>query len=148
MRFAAIVFSVAVLRAADSATPLEVTQQLFDAVLHKDAARAQALFTADAVLTSVKADGSPSSTPATKWVERMAASKDKWEERIWNVKQMEQGTVAHVWADYDFHLAGKFSHCGIDSFSLLKTTAGWKIAFVADTREKEKCAPSPLGPPK
>ena len=60
---------------------------------------------------------------------------------------MEHGSVAVLWADYDFHLNGKFSHCGIDSFTLLKTTAGWKIAAVADTRETTGCAPSPLGPP-
>lgn len=135
-----------VLLAGDDPTPLAVVQKLFDAVANKQTAIAKTLFTSDAMLYSAKTDGTAGGITAAAWLERAGNSKDQWLERIWNPKQMESGTVAHVWADYDFHLAGKFSHCGIDSFSLLKTAAGWKIASISDTREKVGCAPSPLGP--
>ena len=52
-----------------------------------------------------------------------------------------------VWAPYDFHVNGAFSHCGVDVFSLVRTAEGWRIAAVAYTVEREGCAPSPLGPP-
>ena len=131
--------------AADEATPIAVVQQLFDAAAHKDVARASALFAPDAMLYSAKEDGTAGGMLATAWVARMGAAKEQWLERIWNAKQTESGTVAHVWADYDFHRDGKFSHCGIDSFSLLKTAQGWKIASISDTRVKVGCPASPLG---
>jgi hypothetical protein len=132
---------------SEDQSPTATVQRLFDAMAHHDADAARALFTPAAALFSFRPDGTVSATPFDKWVERMGASKDAWLERIWNTKELEHGAVAVVWAEYDFHLNGKFSHCGIDSFSLLKTAAGWKIASLSYTRETSTCSPSPLGPP-
>jgi len=134
--------------AADEQTPLATVQRLFAAMAAHDATGARALFVPEAVLFSVRPDGTSSATPYEKFLERVGSSKDAWLERIWEPKQLEHGAVAIVWAEYDFHLNGKFNHCGIDSFSLLKTSSGWKIAAVSDTRETTGCTPSPLGPPK
>lgn len=133
--------------ASDEQSPTATVQRLFDAMAAHDANAGRALFTEDALLFSVRPDGTAVATPHEKWLERLGASKDAWLERIWNPKVLEHGTIAVVWAEYDFHLNGKFSHCGIDSFSLLKTATGWKIAAVSDTRETSGCSPSPLGPP-
>ena len=48
----------------------------------------------------------------------------------------------------DFWVDGKFSHCGIDIFDLVKTAEGWKISGLTYTVERTGCAPSPLGPLK
>ncbi len=112
-----------------------------------DADAARALFAPDAMLYSVRPDGAAVATPHDKWIEHLGTSKDAWLERMWNPKLLEHGSIAIVWAEYDFHLNGKFSHCGVDSFNLLKTATGWKIAAVSDTREISGCSPSPLGPP-
>ena len=58
------------------------------------------------------------------------------------------GTIATVSTPYDFHRDGKFTHCGTDVFSLVKTAEGWKIAGAMWTIQRVGCAPSPLGPPK
>jgi hypothetical protein len=128
-------------------TPRDAVQRLFDAMSTHDAAAARQLFTADAMLFSVRPDGAAAALPYEKWLERWAGNKDSWLERIWNPTVLEHDPVAVVWAEYDFHLNGKFTHCGVDSFNLLKTTAGWKIAAISDTRETSGCSPSPLGPP-
>ena len=133
--------------AADDQTPTAIVQRLFAAMATHDAAAARTLFLPEAMLFSVRADGTANATPHDRWVERMGSSKDAWLERIWEPKQLEHGSVAIVWAEFDFHLNGKFSHCGIDSFSLLKTASGWKIASISDTHETTGCTPSPLGPP-
>src|SRR5271165_2334348 len=65
-------------------------------------------------------------------------------ERMWNPKVLIRGPIAQVWAEYDFHLDGRFTHCGIDSFSLVKTAYGWKIAGIVYTVETTGCAKSPL----
>lgn len=133
--------------APDDQTPGGVVQRLFDAMSTHDAQVAGGLFVPEGMLFSVRADGTTVATPHEKWVERLGASKDKWLERIWNPTVLEHGSIAIVWAEYDFHLNGKFSHCGIDSFSLVKTATGWKIASISDTHETSGCSPSPLGPP-
>src|SRR5438270_367288 len=101
----------------------------------------------EASLFSVRPDGTAVAIPYEKWLEYLSVSKDSWLERIWNPRVLEHESIAVVWAEYDFHLNGKFSHCGIDSFNLLKTAAGWKIAAIADTHEVSGCPPSRLGPP-
>lgn len=135
------------LAAKDDETPTEVVQQLLKSLSRHDGQAARALFAPDAMLFSSRSDGATVGVPSDKWVERLGASKDVWLERIWNTKVLTHGSIAVVWADYDFHLNGKFSHCGIDCFNLLKTTQGWKIVAIADTRETSSCTPSPLGPP-
>lgn len=137
----------AVCVAADDQSPMATVQRLFDAMATHNAAAGRALFLPEAFLFSVRPDGTTVATPYEKFLERVGAAKDVWLERIWSPTQLEHGTVAVVWAQFDFHLNGKFSHCGVDSFSLLKTSSGWKIASVSDTHETTGCAPSPLGPP-
>ena len=78
---------------------------------------------------------------------QLQASKQKMQERIWNPDVRINGLIANVTAPYDFWIDGKFSHCGVDAFDLIKTEEGWKIAGGVYTVES-KCAPSPLGPIK
>jgi hypothetical protein len=128
-------------------TPLEVAQALFAAMQAHDGKGARELFAPGAMLYSVTDKGKVDSMAATAFADRIASGKGVWLERIWNPKVLEQDTIAVVWADYDFHLDSKFSHCGVDSFSLVKADEGWKIAYISDTRKKSGCPPSPLGPP-
>lgn len=77
----------------------------------------------------------------------LQASKRTMQERIWNPEVRINGLIATVTAPYDFWIDGKFSHCGVDAFDLIKTEDGWKIAGGVYTVE-QKCSPSPLGPLK
>jgi hypothetical protein len=95
------------------------------------------------MLFSVRPDGTAVGIAYEKWVAQLGSSKDAWLERIWNPTVLEHGPIAVLWAEYDFHLNGKLTHCGVDSFNLLKTTEGWKMAAISDTREVSGCAPSP-----
>lgn len=62
-----------------------------------------------------------------------------WDERVQFEHVLIDANLASVWAPYEFYLGSKFSHCGYDSFQLVKLAGGWKIAHVIDTRRKEKC---------
>jgi hypothetical protein len=77
----------------------------------------------------------------------LQSSKQTMRERIWNPEVRVHGLIASVVAPYDFWIDGKQSHCGTDSFDLIKTEDGWKIAGGVYTVES-KCPPSPLGPLK
>lgn len=133
--------------ASDTSTPTATVQSLFDAMSAHDVEAARALFTSEAALIAVRSNGAPAVIPHEQWLDHLSKSKDKWLERMWNPKVLEHSSIAVVWAEYDFHLNGKFSHCGVDSVDLLKTSTGWKISGVSFTSETANCPPSPLGPP-
>jgi hypothetical protein len=137
-----------VMCAAAEADPASVAQKLFDAMAAHDGASARALFTADANLVAVAPDGKVTVTPVEKWTDRLSSSKDNWLERMWSRKIQEHNAIATVWGEYDFHLNGKFTHCGIDTFTLVKTNGEWRIAALVFTRETSGCPASPMGPPK
>lgn len=46
------------------------------------------------------------------------------------------GPLAMVWAPYEFYYKGKFHHCGVNSFQLVRLEDGWKITYLIDTRRK------------
>lgn len=62
--------------------------------------------------------------------------KDKFKEVVEFEAIHVEKSLASVWAPYKFYLNGKVSHCGTDSFQLVKTDAGWKIQYIIDTRRK------------
>jgi hypothetical protein len=47
--------------------------------------------------------------------------------------------LATVWTPYQFFVGDKFSHCGVNSFQLVKFNGAWKIQYIIDTRRKENC---------
>lgn len=49
------------------------------------------------------------------------------------------GPLAFAWTPYQFYYKGKFSHCGVNSFQLVRLNSGWKIQYIIDTRRKEGC---------
>ena len=112
----------------------------------RDALAAKDLFVPDAGLFSFGTKGKANRMPLIDFLNAVGSGKAEWKERIWNATVLVHGPIAVVWAPYDFHLKGDFTHCGYDSISLLKTSAGWKITYISDTRETEGCV-NPLGPP-
>lgn len=67
--------------------------------------------------------------------------RERWVERLRDPEVRIDGTLATVWARYDFHFGDRFSHCGTDAFQLLRGSEGWKIASLADTYRTEGCSP-------
>ena len=49
------------------------------------------------------------------------------------------GPLAMVWAPYKFFFNGKFSHCGVDAFQLVRINNEWKIQYLIDTRRRAGC---------
>ena len=132
---------------APESSPVQAAQSLFDVMTKHDAEAGKKLFIPETTMSSVHDDGKATVVPAEQWLTRIGSSKDSLLERMWNPQVLQHGAIAVVWGSYDFHLNGKFHHCGVDSFNLIKTEAGWKIASVSYTSETIGCSPSPLGPP-
>ncbi len=66
--------------------------------------------------------------------------KEVWHEEIWDLKVQVDGNFAQAWCDYAFYADKTFSHCGVDAFQLIKSSDGWKIFHLADTRRRTGCA--------
>ncbi len=59
------------------------------------------------------------------------------------------GPVAMVWYPYDLYIDGKWSHCGVDVFTLIRHEGRWRIATMAWSAEQPPvCEKHPDGPPK
>ncbi len=50
-----------------------------------------------------------------------------------------EDNLATVWLAYDFFVGDELDHCGEDTFQLARTSLGWKIIAIADTRRDEGC---------
>lgn len=126
---------------------LKTVRQLFDGMRKGDSSMVRAAFHADAALfttmvregkTIVRKDAIADFTKAVG-----TPHSEVWDERIWNEKVFIDGPLASVWMDYAFFLGPKFSHCGVDAFTLAKMPDGWKIITLADTRRQEPCKQGP-----
>ncbi|WP_339756385.1 nuclear transport factor 2 family protein [uncultured Winogradskyella sp.] len=66
--------------------------------------------------------------------------KDKtFEEKLLSFDIKVDGNMANAWTRYEFWFNGKFSHCGVNSFQLIKEDGEWKIIYLVDTRRREGC---------
>jgi hypothetical protein len=67
------------------------------------------------------------------------AEKGSLDERITFSNILIDGNLASVWTPYEFYYKGQFSHCGVNSFQLVKSNNEWKIQYIIDTRRKDNC---------
>jgi hypothetical protein len=63
----------------------------------------------------------------------------KFEEILKSFSIQIDGPMANAWTPYEFRLRDEFSHCGVNSFQLVKFDGVWKIVYLIDTRRKENC---------
>ena len=135
--------------AADREQVLQIVQSFFDALAKHDGAALQTLY---APGSQVTAGPRPETNPPAlrqRLVEADVAwlntSKDQLLERMWNPTVLLEGGIAVVWTPYDFHRNGKFSHNGIDVFTLMKLNGVWKIVGTVYSVEPEPPSRNPAG---
>ncbi|QLE02926.1 nuclear transport factor 2 family protein [Galbibacter sp. BG1] len=66
-------------------------------------------------------------------------SENNFKEELLDCNVKIDGAMAHAWTPYKFWYNGKLSHCGVNSFQLIKEVDTWKIIYVVDTRRKTGC---------
>lgn len=78
-----------------------------------------------------------------KFIEGIAKSPNRREETFDNVRIDSDGDVAQVWFDYAFLVDGYKQNWGKESWQMVRTESGWKIAAVVWSMED-----NPEPPPK
>ena len=64
----------------------------------------------------------------------------KFEEKLLSYSIQVDGLMANAWTEYEFWINGQFSHCGVNSFHMVKLDDNWKISYLIDTRRRAACA--------
>ncbi|HEX8250223.1 MAG TPA: amidohydrolase family protein [Pyrinomonadaceae bacterium] len=119
-----------------------VADKLFEAMRAKNFEAIRALFTAEGQLVAVDKPRSGEGISKTRVFTAEAFAKmiseAKGAEFIEKMPEKDvkiNGDFALVTGRYTFHVGDKFSHCGVNSFHLVKTESGWRIANAASTLE-------------
>jgi hypothetical protein len=121
-----------------------IVNQLFTAMKNADASMLKDAFADSAVLQTIrrKQDGTffVQNEQVSGFAAQIAmAKKDSLDERITFETVKVDGPLAIAWTPYKFYYAGKFSHCGVNSFQLVRINGRWKIQFLIDTRRRQNC---------
>ena len=122
----------------------KVVESLFNSMKDSNEIGILSCFTSTATMQSVAMDKEGSPTIKTNEVSAFASNigklpKGAADERItFDVIRID-GAMAFVWTPYQLYFNGKFMHCGVDAFVLLKQNGSWKINSLIDTRRKENC---------
>ena len=129
---------------------IETVNQFFLAIETKDAELLESILIPGSLNISSSEQLEGKSELTTMDYERMISALTRpgrdAKERAWDETILIQGHIAIFWAPYDFHVDGKFSHCGVDSFQLVNSGEKWLISNASWTRETQDCPQSPLGP--
>lgn len=78
--------------------------------------------------------------PNSYWVNPSQATGPPLRERYWSPTVLVRGSIALAWAPYEFWEDGKTSHCGVDTFDLVKVEGQWRVANAMWTVEPDACA--------
>ncbi len=128
---------------AEEREALAVAQKFMDVLAARDPEAGKSIIVPDARYSTIRPDGTMTAASLAEMMDRLPARKERLLERMFEPLVRVSGRVAMVWAPYDFHRDGKFSHCGVDVFTLFKTSAGWRIVSLAYTVEPSGCPQRP-----
>ena len=117
---------------------------LFSAMKNSDSQAILNCFADSAILQTIARDKNGNNMIKTEKVAEFAKvvaymPKDAADERISFDIVKTDGPLATAWTPYKFYLNGQFSHCGVNSFQLVRLNGQWKIQFLIDTRRKQPC---------
>jgi hypothetical protein len=120
-----------------------VIDKMFAAMKNADSKSLTECFADSAILQTV-ADKNGNVSVETDAVKAFAdeiatLQKGDADERITYDVVRTDGALAIAWTPYNFYYKGQFSHCGADSYQLVRINGEWKIQYLIDTRRKQGC---------
>jgi hypothetical protein len=121
-----------------------VVNNLFAAMKNADSVALKNVFSEWAVLQTISRTKEGSTIVRTDNINQFASfvgksNKGDADERISFGAVHIDGALASVWTPYEFYLKGTFSHCGVNSFQLVRINGVWKVQYLIDTRRKTDC---------
>ncbi len=137
-----LVVSVSSFAQDDKQSAVDVVNQLFAGMKAKNVEQIKAVFSAEGQLVAIdkSRDGKGLSTLRIFTGEAFSkmisdAKGGDFIETMPSPDARVEGDMAIVTGRYTFYVGDKFSHCGTNTFNLVRTETGWKIANGASTLE-------------
>lgn len=78
--------------------------------------------------------------PNSFWIDPARDDGRAYRERYWSPTVLIRGSIALVWAPYEFWIGGETSHCGVDVFDFVKIDGKWQVSNAMWTVEPDACA--------
>lgn len=121
-----------------------VINTMFDAMRAGDSAKLQSVFGDSALLQTISRNKEGKTIIRNESIKEFvisvsSAPKGALDERIIFETIRIDGPLASVWTPYSFYYNGKFSHCGVNSFQVVRIDGIWKLQYIIDTRRKINC---------
>jgi hypothetical protein len=121
-----------------------VVNQLFTGMKNADAALFKNVFADSAIMQTVSRSKEGKIIVKTEDLKDFTdfvgkQTKGDADERISFGTIKIDGPLAIVWTPYKFYYKGEFSHCGVNSFHLVRFDGTWKIQYLIDTRRRQAC---------
>lgn len=116
-------------------------ETFFEAFHAKDTVKLKSICSDKIILQSIQENtkgGKLSDELASEFYKSIASipANFNFHEKILSYSIQVDGTMAHAWTPYEFYINDKFSHKGVNAFTLFKENDVWKIIYVIDTRRK------------
>lgn len=119
-------------------------QAMFDGMRKADTALMRTAFAPHAILQTITRSKEGKTAVRTEEIDKFVAfiaqpHQEAYDERItYDIIKID-ADLAIAWTPYQFYVGDKFSHCGVNSFQLVRLNGEWKIQYIIDTRRKEGC---------
>ena len=115
-------------------------ENLFNAMKSADSLGVKNAFSGSAIMQTFGKNQEIRTDKVEDFAKQVGASQaGDLDERFTISKILVDGNMASVWVPYQFYYKGNFSHCGVNSFQLVKINDEWKIQYIIDTRRKDNC---------
>ncbi|MBK6935678.1 MAG: hypothetical protein IPH18_01435 [Chitinophagaceae bacterium] len=149
MRIFWILLTVCSLSAAHAQTAEDSVRsaiaKLFHAMKNADTLLLKDCFTAKAILQTIRYNKEKMPEAVNENLHGFVTAVSKShpgdvDERIVYEAIKTDDCLAVAWTPYLFYYKGEFSHCGVNSFQLVRINGEWKIQYLIDTRRREACS--------
>lgn len=119
----------------DSDLVKESIEKLFTGMKNADTIMIKSVFADNAILQTITKKEVVKTEKMQDFLSSFSKlSKNDADEKIRFEAINIDGNLASVFTPYEFYYRGKFSHCGANSFQLVKQNNVWKIQYLIDTR--------------
>jgi hypothetical protein len=117
-----------------------VINRLFEGMKNSDAVALTSCFADSAILQTITGNGQVRNEAINEFAQQIASlQKGVADERIRFDLVKVDAALAIAWTPYQFFYKGSFSHCGVNSFQLVRMNGEWKIQYLIDSRRKTGC---------
>ncbi len=138
LKYFLTIFMLIVSQPINATEVLTPINNLFDAMREHDGKKLLAQFSHNATLDRAMKNSTKTSD-LKKFAQFVTKSSKHLDEKLLQTKLFRSGNLASVWTPFAFYLDGKLSHCGVNSFQLVKLNDEWKIHYLIDNSYKGDC---------